>query len=139
MLKCFFFVFFLNFFIFYFSHSLLAFILSLSLPLFLCLSVNLSFSVKKQGQSGIISCMAFSSSQPVYACGSYSRTVGLYSCEDGSMFALLPQRHHGGVTHLLFSPDGNHLYTGGRKVGVRVWLDDVDDGWSCFSFVCMKR
>ncbi|XP_062849378.1 telomerase Cajal body protein 1 [Trichomycterus rosablanca] len=71
--------------------------------------------VKKQGQSGIISCIAFSPAQAVYACGSYSRTVGLYSCDDGSMLALLPQRHHGGVTHLLFSPDGNYLYTGARK------------------------
>ncbi|XP_066538135.1 telomerase Cajal body protein 1 isoform X2 [Hoplias malabaricus] len=71
--------------------------------------------VKKQGQSGIISCLAFSPSQSVYACGSYSRTVGLYSCVDGSLLALLPQRHHGGVTHLLFSHDGYHLYTGGRK------------------------
>lgn len=75
-----------------------------------------SSPVKKQGQSGIISCLAFSPSQAVYACGSYSRTVGLYSCEDGSLLALLPQRHHGGITHLLFSPDGYHLYTGSRKV-----------------------
>lgn len=89
--------------------------------------------VKKQGQSGIISCMAFSSSQPVYACGSYSRTVGLYSCEDGSMFALLPQRHHGGVTHLLFSPDGNHLYTGGRKDPEILCWDLRDPGRVLFS------
>lgn len=87
-----------------------------------------SVSVKKQGQSGIISCIAFSPSQPVYACGSYSRTVGLYSCEDGSMLALLRQRHRGGVTHLLFSPDGNHLYTGARKVGASVRLEDTEDG-----------
>ncbi|MCJ8731418.1 hypothetical protein PDJAM_G00199370 [Pangasius djambal] len=89
--------------------------------------------VKKQGQSGIISCMAFSPSQPVYACGSYSRTVGLYSCEDGSMLALLPQRHRGGVTHLLFSPDGNHLYTGARKDPEILCWDLRDPGQVLFS------
>ncbi|XP_061566242.1 telomerase Cajal body protein 1 isoform X2 [Cololabis saira] len=71
--------------------------------------------VKKQGQSGIISCLGFSPCQAVYACGSYSRCAGLYSCQDGTLLALLPTRHHGGLTHLLFSPDGNYLYTGGRK------------------------
>uniref|UniRef100_A0A8C5HLD3 Telomerase Cajal body protein 1 n=1 Tax=Gouania willdenowi TaxID=441366 RepID=A0A8C5HLD3_GOUWI len=71
--------------------------------------------VKKQGQSGIISCISFSPCQSVYACGSYSRCAGLYSCQDGTMLALLPTLHHGGLTHLLFSPDGNYLYTGGRK------------------------
>lgn len=71
--------------------------------------------VKKQGQGGIISCLAFSPCRSVYACGSYSRTAGLYSCQDGEQLALLPTRHHGGLTHLLFSPDGQHLYTGGRK------------------------
>ncbi|XP_005939257.2 telomerase Cajal body protein 1 [Haplochromis burtoni] len=72
-------------------------------------------TVKKQGQSGIISCFGFSPCQSVYACGSYSRCAGLYSCQDGTLLALLPTRHHGGLTHLLFSPDGNYLYTGGRK------------------------
>ncbi|XP_034532299.1 telomerase Cajal body protein 1 [Notolabrus celidotus] len=72
-------------------------------------------TVKKQGQSGIISCFGFSPCQSVYACGSYSRCAGLYSCQDGTLLALLPTRHHGGLTHLLFSPNGNYLYTGGRK------------------------
>ncbi|KAM3857824.1 telomerase Cajal body protein 1 [Diretmus argenteus] len=72
-------------------------------------------TVKKQGQSGIISCFAFSPCLSVYACGSYSRSAGLYSCQDGELLALLPSRHRGGLTHLLFSPDGNYLYTGGRK------------------------
>ncbi|XP_072543513.1 telomerase Cajal body protein 1 [Salminus brasiliensis] len=89
--------------------------------------------VKKQGQSGIISCLAFSPSQAVYACGSYSRTVGLYSCEDGSLLALLPQRHNGGVTHLLFSPDGYHLYTGGRKDPEILCWDLRDPGRVLFS------
>lgn len=73
-------------------------------------------AVKKQGLSGIISSFGFSPCQSVYACGSYSRCAGLYSCQDGTLLALLPTRHHGGLTHLLFSPDGNYLYTGGRKV-----------------------
>ncbi|EMP25221.1 DNA-directed RNA polymerase II subunit RPB1 [Chelonia mydas] len=70
--------------------------------------------VKKQGQSGIISCIAFSPLQPLYACASYSRTVGLYSRAEGAPLAML-QGHQGGVTHALFAPDGTRLYTGGRK------------------------
>ncbi|XP_077400200.1 telomerase Cajal body protein 1 isoform X2 [Vanacampus margaritifer] len=70
---------------------------------------------KQSGQSGIISCLGFSPCQSLYACGSYSRNAGLYSCQDGALLALLPARHHGGLTHLIFSPDGYYLYTGGRK------------------------
>ncbi|KAL0970222.1 hypothetical protein UPYG_G00238940 [Umbra pygmaea] len=94
--------------------------------------------VKKQGQgqSGIISCMAFSPCQSVYACGSYSRTAGLYSSQDGSLLALLPPRHNGGVTHLFFSPDGNYLYTGGRKDPEVLCWDLRDPGKVLFS---MKR
>lgn len=69
---------------------------------------------KKQGQSGIISCMAFSPSQPLYACGSYGRTLGLYAWDDGSLLALLGG-HQGGITHLCFHPDGNLFFSGARK------------------------
>ncbi|KAK5616948.1 hypothetical protein CRENBAI_012355 [Crenichthys baileyi] len=89
--------------------------------------------VKKQGQRGIISCFAFSPCQSVYACGSYSRCAGLYSCQDGTLLALLPTRHHGGLTHLLFSPDGNYLYTGGRKDPEILCWDLRDPGKVVFS------
>ncbi|KAM3590797.1 uncharacterized protein V6R79_016808 [Siganus canaliculatus] len=89
---------------------------------------------KKQGQSGIISCFGFSPCQSVYACGSYSRCAGLYSCQDGTMLALLPTRHHGGLTHLLFSPDGNYLYTGGRKDPEILCWDLREPGKVVFSF-----
>ncbi|KAJ6654952.1 hypothetical protein lerEdw1_006423 [Lerista edwardsae] len=70
--------------------------------------------VKKRGQSGIISCIAFSPTQPLYACTSYSKTVGLYSRAEGDPLAVL-HGHRGGVTHALFSPEGSRLFTGGRK------------------------
>ncbi|XP_058036213.1 telomerase Cajal body protein 1 [Ahaetulla prasina] len=70
--------------------------------------------VKKQGQSGIISCIAFSPTQPLYACTSYAKTVGLYSRAEGDPLAMLVG-HRGGVTHAVFSPDGFYLFTGGRK------------------------
>ncbi|XP_026122627.1 telomerase Cajal body protein 1-like [Carassius auratus] len=89
--------------------------------------------VKKQGQTGIISCIAFSSCQSMYACGSYSRSAGLYSCEDGSLLALLPARHRGGLTHLLFSPNGYHLFTGGRKDSEILCWDLRDPGQVLFS------
>lgn len=83
-----------------------------------------SSPAKKQGQSGIISCLAFSPSQPLYACGSYGRTVGLYAWDDGSPLALLGG-HQGGVTHLCFHPDGNLFFSGARKVffrAQRLWV-----------------
>ncbi|XP_069799054.1 telomerase Cajal body protein 1 [Dendropsophus ebraccatus] len=69
---------------------------------------------KKQGQPGIISCMAFSPDQDIYACGSYSRSLGLYSYEEGVTLAIL-HGSIGGVTHLLFSADGHCIFSGGRK------------------------
>lgn len=90
-------------------------------------------TVKKQGQGGIISCMAFSPCQSLYACGSYSRSVAIYSCQDGELLAILPTRHQGGITHLLFSTDGHHLYTGGRKDQEILCWDLRDPGRVLFS------
>uniref|UniRef100_A0A8C9TIT2 Telomerase Cajal body protein 1 n=1 Tax=Scleropages formosus TaxID=113540 RepID=A0A8C9TIT2_SCLFO len=89
--------------------------------------------VKKQGQTGIISCLAFSPRDPVYVCGSYSRSAGLYSCQDGSLLAVLPTCHQGGITHLLFSHDGLRLYTGGRKDPEILCWDLRDLGQVLFS------
>ena len=41
--------------------------------------------------------------------------VGVYSDTDGQLIFLL-QGQQGGVTHVMFSPDGTKLYSGGRKV-----------------------
>ncbi|XP_065829238.1 telomerase Cajal body protein 1-like [Oscarella lobularis] len=66
-------------------------------------------------QRGIISCFGFPTDfRDLYAAGSYDRSIGLYSDSDGSHICSL-LGHSGGVTHLLFSNDGNRLYSGGRK------------------------
>lgn len=89
--------------------------------------------VKKQGVSGIVSCLSFSPSRALYACGTYSRGAALYCCQDGTPVALLPTRHQGGLTHLMFSPDGNYLYTGGRKDPEIVCWDLREPGKVLFS------
>jgi len=65
------------------------------------------------GQRGIISCIAVSPSIPVFAAGSYDKTVGLYSSEGERLCVLRGQQ--GGVTQVSFSEDGGCLLTGGRK------------------------
>lgn len=70
-------------------------------------------NVKKMGQAGFISCIAFGP-PGLYAAGSYCKTVGMYSESDGQLQFLL-YGHQGGVTHLKFSPDCTKLYSGGRK------------------------
>ena len=42
-------------------------------------------------------------------------TVGIYSLDSGEM-QFLVKGHSGGITHLVFSANGNYLYSGGRKV-----------------------
>ncbi|EDV21331.1 uncharacterized protein TRIADDRAFT_60247 [Trichoplax adhaerens] len=71
--------------------------------------------VNKEGQSGIISCIAMNPYHTnLYAVGSYSRSVGIYEEPSGYLCFQL-KGHHGGITHLQFSLDGNRLFTGGRK------------------------
>ncbi|XP_023209899.1 telomerase Cajal body protein 1-like [Centruroides sculpturatus] len=69
----------------------------------------------KDGQAGIISCFAFSSSSNhLFAAGSYCRTIGIYSAQELDLLFLLSGQM-GGVTHLIFSSDGIKLFSGGRK------------------------
>ncbi|CAM1303054.1 WRAP53 (predicted) [Pycnogonum litorale] len=71
--------------------------------------------VKKQGQSGIVSCLAVSpADEQIYAAGSYSRSIGIYTEPKGKLLFML-QGQLGGLTHLQFSNDGTKLYSGGRK------------------------
>ncbi|KAF9588367.1 hypothetical protein IFM89_008797 [Coptis chinensis] len=69
----------------------------------------------KEGQSGIISTIAFCPSNTgMLAAGSYGQTTAIYS--EGNMELLyVLHGQEGGVTHVQFSRDGNYLYTGGRK------------------------
>lgn len=70
---------------------------------------------KKQSQFGIISCIAISpENSGLYACGSFSKSVGIYGEPKGNLLSLV-EGHQGGVTHLVFSQDGHRLYSGGRK------------------------
>uniref|UniRef100_A0A1D5QZV1 Telomerase Cajal body protein 1 n=2 Tax=Macaca TaxID=9539 RepID=A0A1D5QZV1_MACMU len=87
---------------------------------------------KKQGQSGIISCIAFSPAQPLYACGSYGRSLGLYAWGDGSPLALLGG-HQGGITHLCFHPDGNRFFSGARKDAELLCWDLRQPGYPLWS------
>ncbi|KAH8968590.1 hypothetical protein BDL97_03G134500 [Sphagnum fallax] len=69
----------------------------------------------KDGQTGIISCLAFSpGSEGLLAAGSYNRTTALYS-ENNCELLFVLHGQEGGVTQVMFSKDGNYLYTGGRK------------------------
>ncbi|XP_016184548.1 telomerase Cajal body protein 1 isoform X1 [Arachis ipaensis] len=70
---------------------------------------------KKEGQTGIISAMAFSPSHTgMLALGSYSQTTGIYR-EDNMELLYVLHGQEGGITHVQFSRDGNYLYSGGRK------------------------
>ncbi|ESO92885.1 hypothetical protein LOTGIDRAFT_120154 [Lottia gigantea] len=79
--------------------------------------------VKSVGQPGIISCIKFCPvDSSLYAAGSYSRTIALYYEPQGEL-ACSFTGHQGGVTHILWSPDGTKLYSGARKDGEIICWD----------------
>lgn len=93
------------------------------------------FAVKKEGQGGIISCIAFSpDSSGMYALGSYSKSVGVYSDTDGELIFLL-QGQQGGITHVMFSPDGTKIYSGGRKDNEILCWDVRNPGKVLYSMI----
>lgn len=92
-------------------------------------------TVKKEGQGGIISCIAFSpDSSGMYALGSYSKSVGVYSDTDGELIFLL-QGQQGGITHVMFSPDGTKIYSGGRKDNEILCWDVRNPGKVLYSMI----
>ncbi|KAH9611840.1 hypothetical protein KSS87_019519 [Heliosperma pusillum] len=69
----------------------------------------------KDGQSGIISAIAFSPAHSgMFATGSYDQTTAIYR-EDNLELLYVLHGQEGGITHVQFSKDGNYLYTGARK------------------------
>ncbi|GFS01035.1 telomerase Cajal body protein [Elysia marginata] len=85
------------------------------------------------GQTGIISCFAHNpTSEGSLAAGSYTRHIGFYDlrCE-GVTCVIEGQR--GGITHLMFTPDGNMLLSGARKDNEILCWDMRNLGTVCFS------
>ncbi|XP_072033620.1 telomerase Cajal body protein 1-like [Amphiura filiformis] len=89
---------------------------------------------KKSGQSGIISCFAMNAYTGLYAAGSYSKSIGLYEQSSGTSMCIL-EGQQGGVTHMIFSPDGEKLYSGGRKDNELLCWDLRNPGVVLYSLV----
>lgn len=90
-------------------------------------------SRSQPGQTGIISCFAHNPTfEDSFAAGSYTRHIGLYDlrCE-GATCVVEGQR--GGITHLVFTPDGNMLLSGARKDNEILCWDMRNLGTVCFS------
>ncbi|XP_047966871.1 telomerase Cajal body protein 1 isoform X2 [Salvia hispanica] len=69
----------------------------------------------KEGQSGIISSIAFSpTSSGMLAAGSYNQTTAIYR-EDNMELLYVLHGQEACICQVQFSKDGNYLYTGGRK------------------------
>ncbi|KAK9842676.1 hypothetical protein WJX74_000538 [Apatococcus lobatus] len=69
---------------------------------------------RQDGQPGIISCISFSPSGDLMAAGAYSGVAALYDPRSLEMLMTL-SGHSGGITQVMFSKDGNYVYTGARK------------------------
>ncbi|CAI5525976.1 unnamed protein product [Closterium sp. Naga37s-1] len=81
-----------------------------------------STGAKGRGQTGLLSCLATNPYMPgLLAVGSYDGSVGLYGDLGREAMAVM-HGHAGGVTQVLFSRDGNFLYSGARKdPAIRCW------------------
>ncbi|KAL9234106.1 hypothetical protein vseg_009013 [Gypsophila vaccaria] len=74
-----------------------------------------TLQASKEGQSGIISAIAFSPTHSgMFATGSYDQSTAIYR-EDNMELLYVLHGQEGGVTQVQFSKDGNYLYTGARK------------------------
>ncbi|GLC72449.1 hypothetical protein PLESTF_001248900 [Pleodorina starrii] len=71
---------------------------------------------RKQPESiaGIVSCIAFSPTGDVFAAGTYTGALGVYDARTYELLLILTG-NRGGLTQVMFSSDGNYLYTGARQ------------------------
>ncbi|CAH0393710.1 unnamed protein product [Bemisia tabaci] len=93
------------------------------------------FSLKMKDMKGIISCIAFSPvAHQIMAAGTYSKALGLFSLDDNSLMCTL-NGHRGGLTHIMFSPDGTKLYSGARKDHEILCWDLRNPGSILFSLI----
>ena len=68
----------------------------------------------------------------------FSLLVGVYADQNGELIFLL-QGLQGGVTHVMFSPDGTKLYSGGRKVQKSIEMESLISSMSslnCHHYHC---
>ncbi|KAF0983207.1 hypothetical protein FDP41_010272 [Naegleria fowleri] len=71
---------------------------------------------KRFGQTGIISCFAFSPvMESMYAAGCYNNTIGIYDQDDNVVQHIIQCEYGSGVNHLQFSSNGNYLFQSSRK------------------------
>ncbi|XP_034236530.1 telomerase Cajal body protein 1 isoform X2 [Thrips palmi] len=90
-------------------------------------------SASGETQNGIVSSIAVCPAVPsLFAVGTYTRSVGLYTENTGKALCIL-QGHEGGITHMKFSDDGMRLYSGGRKDSEIVCWDLREPGKVLFS------
>ncbi|XP_005111944.2 telomerase Cajal body protein 1 [Aplysia californica] len=102
-------------------------------PVRSCKTIKTFDSKRKEGQSGIISCFAVSpDNNGFFVAGSYSRHIGIYDTSCDRLVCLM-QGQRGGITHVMFSPDGTKLYSGGRKDAEILCWDMRNTGKILFS------
>lgn len=90
-------------------------------------------SASGETQYGIVSSIAVCPAVPsLFAVGTYTRSIGLYTENTGKALCIL-QGHEGGITHMKFSDDGLRLYSGGRKDSEIVCWDLREPGKVLFS------
>jgi len=80
-----------------------------------CESFSTFTKKTRRGVKGIVSCFDFHPSYPdLFACGSYGKSIGLFSLNSGE-FQYRLDGQSGGVTGVRFTPCGNRLMASGRK------------------------
>lgn len=90
-------------------------IFDLSIPGRTCSSHSTFTKKTRRGLKGIISCFDFHPVEPdLFACGSYGKSIGLFSLNSGN-FQFRLDGQSGGVTSVKFAPCGNRLFAAGRK------------------------